>query len=153
MSNEDTIQQLINKIMDIAAVAGARGTVDPDVGAFVFNVGTNNGRKQTVYVRPTGEIAGGRPMITFFSIAKTYPKTRLLVAISNKELLNLLKTNENMPFARYGIQERKDDFLVVASADYLLETLDSDEFQAAATFVAMAADKYEAAKSEGGDEF
>jgi hypothetical protein len=92
-------------------------------------------------------------MITFFSIAKTYPKTRLLAAISNKELLNLLMKNENMPFARYGIQERKDDYLVVASADYLLETLDSDEFQAAVAFVAMAADKFEAAKGEGADEF
>jgi hypothetical protein len=56
--------------------------------------------------------------------------------------------NENMSFARYDIQERESECLVVASADYFLETLDGDDFQVATTFVAMAADKYEAEQGE-----
>lgn len=148
MSNADVMRQLVNQIADIAAVAGVRGAIDPEVGGFAIKVGTAGGRSQTVFVRPTGEVGGGRPMISFFSIARVYPKTKLLSAISSKELLSLLIKNENMPFARYGIQERQNDYLVVASADYLLETLDSAEFQSAATFVAMAADQYEAAKGE-----
>jgi len=94
------------------------------------------------------EVGGGKPFITFFSIARTYPKTKLVSAISNKDLLGLLTKNEQLPFARYGIQERKDDYLLVASVDHLLETLDAEEFLAAATFVAMAADKCEAEKGE-----
>jgi len=148
MSSPDVMRQLLSQIADIAAVAGVRGEIDPEMGAFKINVGTAEGRSQTVFVRPTGEVAGGKPMISFFSIARFYPKTKLTSAISNKELLGLLIKNENMPFARYGIQERENDYLVVASADYLLETLDGGEFQTAATFVAMAADTCEAAKGE-----
>ena len=148
MIDEDAYRRLLNQIADIAAVAGVKGAIDQDMRGFRVNVGTAEGRSQVVFVRPTGEVGGGKPMISFFSVARVYPKTKLLSAISSKELLGLLIKNENMPFARYGIQERESEYLVVASADYLLETLDGDEFQAATTFVAMAADKYEAEKGE-----
>jgi len=148
MSNPEVIRQLLSQIADIAAIAGARGEIDLEMGVFKINRGAAEGRSQMVFVRPTGEVGHGKPMISFFSIAMSYPKTKLMSAISNKELLGLLIKNENMPFARYGIQERENDYLVVASADYILETLDGDEFQAATTFVAMAADTYEATKGE-----
>ena len=148
MNDSDTMRQLVNQIADIAAVAGVRGEIDPELGAFRINVGVAEGRSQMVFVRPSGEVGAGKPIITFFSIARAYPKTKLTSAISNKEMLGLLMKNDNMPFARYGIQERENDYLVVASADYLLETLDGSEFQAAANFVAMAADKCEAEKGE-----
>jgi hypothetical protein len=147
MSNQDMVRQLLNQIADIAAVAGVRGAIDSEMGVFGANFGIKEGRDQTIYVRPSGEIAG-KPMISFFSIAHSYPKTKLLSAISNKELLGLLMKNEKMAFARYGIQERESDYLVVASADHLLEALDADEFVATARFVAMAADEYEAEKGE-----
>lgn len=146
--NEQVYKELLDRVADIAAVAGVRGSIDPEAGTFGTRVGTGEKRSHAVFVRPSGEVGGGKPFITFFSIARTYPKTKLVSAISNKDLLGLLTKNEQLPFARYGIQERKDDYLLVASVDHLLETLDAEEFLAAATFVAMAADKCEAEKGE-----
>lgn len=148
MSGQKAYEELLNRVADVAAVAGVRGAIDPEVGAFGTSMATAEKRRQTVFVRPSGEVGGGKPFVTFFSIARTYPKTKLLSAISNKDLLGLLAKNEQMPFARYGIQERKDDYLLVASVDHLLDTLDGEEFRAAATFVAAAADACEAEKGE-----
>lgn len=148
MSEQEAYKELLNRIAEIAAVAGVHGSIDPEAGVFGASIATAEKRRHVVYVRPSGEVGAGKLFITFFAIARTYPKTKLVSAISNKDLLGLLAKNEQMPFARYGIQERKDDYLLVASVDHLLETLDGEEFLAAASFVAMAADKCEAEKGE-----
>jgi hypothetical protein len=148
MSGPERVNQLLNQIADIAAVAGVQGGIDTEAGVFCTKVATSEGRFQAVFARPTGEIFNGRPVVTVFSIARRYPKTKLLAAINNKDLLALLTRNENLVFARYGIQEQKDHYLVVASADHLLETLDAGEFSAAVRFVAVAADECEAERGE-----
>lgn len=137
---------ILKQIGDIAAVAGVRGQVDTDEGIFVTNFSLEGGRDHRVIVRPTGHVAGGRVVITFQSAAYEHPKKKFLAAISQKELIEILQRNEGLMFARYGLVERTDDYLVVASADYLLDTLDGPEFMLAANAVAKAADEYEATK-------
>jgi hypothetical protein len=60
----------------------------------------------------------------------------------------LLTKNENLLFARYGIREMEGEYLLVASTDHLLDTLDADEFNATARYVANAADEYEASQGD-----
>jgi len=141
----------LKQIGDIAAVAGVRGQIDAEAGVFFTNFAFDGERNHRVIVRPTGRVAGGRVVISFQAAAHEYPKKKFLAAISQKELIELLQKNEGLMFARYGLVERKDDFLVVASADCLLDTLDGPEFMLAANAVALAADEYEAAK--GVDKF
>jgi hypothetical protein len=142
---------ILKQIGDIAAVAGVRGGVDAEVGAFVTGFSFDGGRDHRVFVRPTGRADGGRVVVTFESAAYEYPKKKFLTAISQKDLIDLLRKNEGLMFARYALAERKDAYLVIASADCLLDTLDGPEFMLAANAVAMAADAYEAVK--GVDKF
>jgi hypothetical protein len=137
---------ILKQIGDIAAVAGVRGQVDTEGGVFVTNFSFDGDRDHRVVVRPTGRVAGGRVVVSFQSAAYEYPKKKFLASISQKELIELLEKNEALMFARYGLVERKDDYLVVASADCLLDTLDGPEFMLAANAVAKAADEYEATK-------
>jgi len=137
---------ILKQIGDIAAVAGVRGRMDADGEVFLIDFEFDGGRSHRVLVRPTGRVFGGRVVISFQAAAVEYPKKKFLTAISQKELIELLQKNEGLMFARYGLVERKDDYLVVASADCLLDTLDGPEFMVAARAVAKAADEYEATK-------
>lgn len=142
---------ILKQIGDIAAVAGVRGQVDAEGGVFVTGFSFDGGRNHQVIVRPTGRVVGGRVVLSFQSAAYEYPKKMFLASISQKELIELLQKNEATMFARYGLVERKDNYLVVASVDCLLDTLDGPEFMLAANAVAKAADEYEATK--GVDKF
>lgn len=142
---------ILKQIGDVAAVAGVRGQVDAEGGVFVTSFSFEGGRDHKVIVRPTGRVNGGRVVISFQAAAHEYPKKMFLSAFSQKDLIELLRKNEALMFARYGLVERNDDYLVVASADCLLDTLDGAEFMLTAHAVSKAADDYEATK--GVDKF
>ncbi len=140
--------RLLKQIGDIAAVAGIKGEVDPEMGAYVTGFRTAENRGHRVFVRPTGSAPGGKPVVTIYAVARSFPKKKVTAAISQKELMALLLKNENLMFGRFGIRELEEEYLLVVSADHLLETLDGDEFNATARYVAQAADEYEAAQGE-----
>jgi hypothetical protein len=139
---------LLKQIGDIAAVAGVNGTVDDEFAAYTTVFSVDEGRKHRIFVRPTGKVGPGKVVVTFHAIAHAYPKKTMVAAIPSKELMALLTRNEGLMFARYGLRELEDKFLVVASIDCLLETLDGVEFMVAAHSVAQAADAYEATRGK-----
>ena len=75
----------------------------------------------------------------------------MLNRLSRQEAIDLLKKNEQVLFARYGMWSTADADMIVASVDHLLETLDPDELKTSMLCVALAADAYE--KQHGGDDF
>ena len=56
-----------------------------------------------------------------------------------------------LTFARFGIWDADGEFMVVASVDQMLDTLDPPEFEAAMWHIAIAADSVE--EPFGTDEF
>ncbi|HLM75026.1 MAG TPA: hypothetical protein VK459_20090, partial [Polyangiaceae bacterium] len=78
-------------------------------------------------------------------------KKGIFSGFSKQRALDLLRFNEQILFARYGIWENKSEVMVVASNDHLLATLDPDELKTSAFHVAFAADAYE--KKHGRDNF
>jgi hypothetical protein len=135
---------LLKQIGDVAAVAGVNGVVDPEFGSFTTLFHLDGDRSHRIFVRPTGTIGPEKVVVTFSAFAHEYPKKTMLASVPTKELLQLLVRNEGMMFARYGLRELEDKYLVVASIDCLLETLDGLEFMIASQAVAQAADAYEA---------
>jgi hypothetical protein len=140
--------RLLKQIGDVAAVAGIQGEVDAEMGAYCTGFRTAENRRHRVFVRPTATAPGGKPVVTIYAVAKSFPKKKVAAAIPQKELMALLLKNENLMFARFGIRELEEEYLLVASADHLLDTLDADEFNASARYVANAADAYEASQGE-----
>jgi hypothetical protein len=140
--------RLLKQIGDVAAVAGIQGEVDAEMGAYCTGFRTAENRGHRVFVRPTATAPGGKPVVTIYAVAKSFPKKKVAAAIPQKELMALLLKNENLMFARFGIRELEEEYLLVASADHLLDTLDADEFNASARYVANAADVYEASQGE-----
>lgn len=154
MSDQEAKEEyarLLKQIGDIAAVAGIKGEVNPAMGAYVTGFQTAENRAHRVYVRPTATAPGGKPVVTIYAVARTFPKKKLTAAVPQKELMALLLKNETMMFGRFGIRELEEEYLLVVSTDHLLETLDADEFNAAARYVGQAADEYEA--TQGDDKF
>jgi len=140
--------RLLKQIGDVAAVAGIKGEVDSASGAYVTGFQTAENRSHRVFVRPTATVPGGKPVVTISAVAKSFPKKKVTAAVPQKELMSLLLKNENMVFARFGMRELEEEFLLIVSADHLLETLDADEFNATARYVAHAADEYEASQGD-----
>ena len=71
--------------------------------------------------------------------------------LGHEQAMALLRLNENLYFARFGIWESSTDVMIVASMDAILESLDAAEILAYANYLSHAADEYEA--KHGGDEF
>lgn len=140
---------VLERIEEIATLAGVSGRINEEHLRFEMGFGLDNGRSQVVYARP---IPGARksPIITIFSPCLR-KKKKLFQGISKKMALDLLRRNEQVIFARYGIWEAKDGVMVMASADHLLATLDPPEFEVSAYHVAIAADVYE--REHGQDDF
>ena len=142
--------QVLERIEEIATLAGLRGRIDEEQLRYEMGFGLEDGRSQVVYARP---IPGPTktPVITIFSPCLIKKKKGVFQGISKKMALDLLRRNEKVVFARYGIADIKDGALVLASVDHLLETLDPPEFGASAYHVAVAADTYE--REHGQDDF
>jgi hypothetical protein len=142
--------EILEKVSDIAALAGIRGKIDED--RMVFGAGFNlpDNRSQIVYVRPTDATIKESVVVTFFSPCLVV-KSGFMKGISKEQALGLLRANEQILFARYGLWTMGKQDMVVASVDQILDTLDPEEFEAHIWHVAMAADSFE--KQHGQDHF
>ena len=94
---------------------------------------------------------GGHGLATAYYLAREHGISDVLAlekgwlgGVSKAMALDLLRRNEALMFARYGLFERDDECLIVASIDHLLDSLDPSELPASAFHVAKAADTYEA---------
>jgi hypothetical protein len=140
---------VLERVDEIATLAGMGGQINEDRLRFEMGFGLDNGRSQVVYVRPL-PVSSKSPIITIFSPCLV-KKKGMFQGISKKMAIDLLRRNEQVVFARYGICELEDGDVIIASADHMLETLDPPEFGTSAYHVALAADMYE--REHGQDEF
>lgn len=141
---------ILDKISEIAALAGINGTVDEERMHFAAGFHTTQERTQMAYVRPAPEGPTGEPAVTFFSPCLTVKKG-LLSGMSKDRAMDLLRRNEKMFFARFGIWSSDDHDMIIASCDHLLSTLDAKEFYNNIYAVAFAADNYE--QQHGQDDY
>ncbi len=142
--------EILEKVSEIATLAGVRGKVDEERMCFVSGFGLPNDRSQMVYVRPMDRVVADSHVVTFFSPCLAV-KHGFMKGVSKEQALDLLKKNEEIYFARYGIRSMDKEDLIVASIDSLLNTLDPEEFHSNMWHVAIAADNYE--KEHGQDDF
>lgn len=141
---------VLRQVESIAALAELRGQVLDDGSHFRMGFAAKEGRSQQVFVRPTGHTYDGKVIVTVFSPARRVAKG-MFKGLGREQAMNLLRLNENMYFARFGIWESATEVMIVASVDAILELLDAAELRAYAEYVSHAADDYES--KHGGDEF
>ncbi len=141
--------ETLERVGEVATLAGIKGGIDEERMHFVMSFGLEGGRSQQVYVRTTAKSAEHK-VVTLFSPCLVVKKG-LFTSLSKEKAVDLLKRNENMLFARFGIWDSEKETMVVASVDHLLGTLDPEEFRNSALCVAMAADLYE--REHGKDSF
>lgn len=134
---------ILKQVESVAVVAGLRGGIDEAREHFQMSFETGNGRNQRLFIRPTGPTQDGRTIITFFSPARALSKG-MFAGLGRQEAIDILRINENLYFARFGIWESATEITIVASADAVLETLDTTEMRTLAYAVVNAADAYEA---------
>jgi hypothetical protein len=134
--------EVLKRIEQVATLAGVKGDIDDQRAAFRIGFQLDAGRHQAVYVRFSGKTVAGQIVVTFFSPCLIVKKG-FLAGLSKAQALDLLRRNEGMLIARYGIWEAPSESMIVASVDHFLESLDPHEFEASAVCVAMAADQYE----------
>lgn len=145
------ILDCLERIKDVAALAAIDGEVDDERMSFVTGFQLPENRRQLAYIRPMGQQVEDSEVIRFFSPCRVLKKG-LWSGLSKDEAIKLLKMNEAVYLARFGLMSFDKQDLVVASADYLLNTLDPEELRAGLFFVCMAADSYER-QCGGGDNF
>ena len=147
---DDRVEAL-DKLASIASLAGINMAVNERSmrleGEFVLA----ENRTQVCYARPSGMV-GDQFVVTFYSPCLRVKKG-FFAGMTKDMATDLLRRNENLIFARYGLMDEGECEMIVASADYLLDTLDPEEFEHAIWHVAMAADTYEREKGGGRDEF
>lgn len=149
MSIEERLA-ILKQVSQVAALAGLKGAIDDNGQLFRMLFTTGENRDQMVFVRHSGRTPGGQTIVTFYSPCLTVKKS-LFGGFSKDQAIGLLKRNETLMFARFGLMEREDEMIVVASVDHILETLDPEEMEATAWYLATAADAYE--KEHGGDDY
>lgn len=139
MAADESMENL-RRVKEVANLAGLKGRVDEERKQFQMSFGLPGDRSQIVLVRDSS--AKGRKVVTFFSPCLVVKKG-LLAGLGKEMAIELLRTNEKLHFARYGIWEGDESVTVVASCDCLLDTLDPAECHNAAWAVAFAADRFE----------
>jgi hypothetical protein len=149
MSEEvEDVAKIIERVAEVATLAGIKGKVSEDGRTYITGFGFNDGRSQMVIVRAIRTPQG--PGICVFSAAARYKKG-FFGKLSRDDAIELLRRNDNLCFARYGIRETDSEIMVVASVDLILETMDPEELEAALGSVAGAADSWE--ERTGKDDF
>lgn len=133
--------EILEKVGEIATLAGIKGEVDDEAMHFAMGFDLGEGRSQMVFVEDTSR-GNEHPVVTIFSPCLVLRKG-MFGGVSKKMALELLRANEVIHFARYGIIESESQSMIVASIDHLLDNLDPQEFEAAVYSVAFAADSYE----------
>ncbi|MDX1969327.1 MAG: hypothetical protein SFV23_19275 [Planctomycetaceae bacterium] len=144
------ILSVLQQVADVAALAGIRGRVNEERQHFEAGFNLAEGRSQMVYIRVAGKTPDGSTVITFFSPCHVVQKG-FLSGITRNQALDLLKRNEQVMFARYGVWSMENSDTIVASCDRLIATLDHKDFYSTVWYVAMAADRFE--KEQGSDKF
>ncbi len=134
--------EVLERVSEVATLAGLKGKIDEDRLRYGMAFDLGEGRGQAVYIRDSTRDDIPKKIITVFSPCLIVKKG-LFKGLSKDRAMELLRFNENILFARFGIWEAKTELMVVASIDHLLETLDPEELRASAFHVAMAADSYE----------
>ena len=142
MLNAILRSDVLNKVEQLAAQCEIRGEHDDDGRQYVVCFGLPEGRTQEVYVSDSTSDSGV-PAISLFSTCLVVNKG-LFKGISKQMALELLLLNETLNFARYGVQEDEESYVIVASCDLLLDSLEPEGLEAALECVALAADGYEA---------
>lgn len=133
--------EVLEKVDEIATLAGLKGHLEEDTLRYFIGIKLDDARRQGVWVRDITRSPEHR-VVTVYSPCLVIKKG-LLSNISKERALELLRANEDLLFARYGIIESQKEMLIVASIDHLLDTLDPLEFEASVIHIAMAADAYE----------
>ncbi|MFM8891244.1 MAG: hypothetical protein ACKOTB_06400 [Planctomycetia bacterium] len=136
---------LLKQVESVAALAGLKGEISDDGQCFVMGFDQGEGRSQRVFIRPSGSTPDGKMIVTISSPA-TLHKNGWFSGFTREHAVDLLRRNEGLFFARYGIQDGgpgSKDMMIVASSDVILDSLDATELRAHAYFVATAADEYE----------
>jgi hypothetical protein len=139
----------LERVSEVSTLAGLNGKLVEERMQYIMQFELDRGRSQVVYVRDSSRDEG-KKIITIFSPCHIVKKG-FFSGLSKEKAIDLLRMNESIRFARYGIWEDKKEIMVVASIDHLLDTLDPDEFKASSFCVAMAADTYE--EKHGKDNF
>lgn len=139
MTNEES-RSIISRLAEVATLAGINGKVDNNGECFVTGCAFPDGRSQGVYMRSIETPSGAG--VCVYSPAASYKKG-IFGGIGKDAAIELLKRNEKLFFARFGIREMSEELLVVASADVLIDTLDPEELRSAMGSVAAAADTWE----------
>ena len=139
MAASESLERM-RRVKEVATLAGLKGDVDEKNARFQMLFLLPGDRKQVVLVRDSS--AKERQVVTFFS-ACLVVKKGLVSGLTKETAIELLKSNERLHFARYGIWESEQEITVVASVDCLLDTLDPAECHNAAWSVAFAADQFE----------
>ena len=135
--------EILKQIAETANLAGMRGEIAENGHSFAMGFELGEGRRQLIFVAPHhGPSFFEKEVVTVWSVCLRVKKG-MFSGLSKDRAFELLKRNQVVPFARYGILENDSEMLIVASADHLLETLDPEELRHTAYAVAMAADVYE----------
>jgi hypothetical protein len=148
MANTSERLQQLQRIADVATLAGIKGRIDEARESFVASFTTGDERSQVVHVRPTVRTPKGQQVVTFVSPCRV-AKKGFLRGLSKDDALELLKLNERVPFARFGVLSGDEEDMVVTSVDHILDTLDAAEFFNHCWAVATAADGYERKHGDG----
>jgi hypothetical protein len=141
----------LEKLASIAALGGVNMGVNKRMMRLEGSFDLGEGRSQICFIRPSC-MTGDKIVVTIYSACLRIRKG-FLAGISREMAVDLLRRNESLTFARYGLMDEGDADMVVASADYMLDTLDPEELEHAIWHVAMAADAYEKEKGGGKDEY
>jgi hypothetical protein len=133
--------EVLKKVQELAAECGIEGEHNLLRGEFVVLFGLPGDRTQEVFVSDTSV----DPDVTVISVRSTclVIDKGMLKGISKPMALELLMMNEKLNFARYGVQEDDESFIVVASYDLLLDGLAAKGLALALECVALTADSYE----------
>lgn len=129
--------EVIENVAKVAALAGVKGQVNQRLKRFEATYKLDDGRVQRVFVR----VISARAVRIYALCLKV--KKGFLQGIKREQALDLLRRNEQMPFARYGIAPLDGEDLIVASVDHILDTLDPQELASHMRAVTQAADAYE----------
>lgn len=132
----------LEKVKEIATLAGFGGKINEERLRFETGLSLPNDRSQGIFINIPQRRFNDHIAITIGSPCLIVEKG-FLKGIGKAQALDLLARNENLPFARFGIWTGETEDMIVVSADYLLDTLDPEEFDTYATFVALIADSYE----------
>ena len=134
--------EILSKVKELAAEAGIDSELNVKDRQLTACFGLPEERTQEVFICDSSS-EKDMPAITLHSICLVVDKGPFK-GIKKAMALELLILNETLNFARYGVQEEDDNYIIVASYDLLLDGLQPKTLAATLECIALAADTYEA---------